>query len=390
MASQSKDHLKQLDELLATSNLSWLFGAGISVAAGVPLMGSLTTRVLAMADEDEATKRVLEATKALLPPDSHIEHILSHLCDYVALAERSTTREVSIGTTKSSSDTLRKLHAQVLEWIATTVRWGYVPTDGTTPERVGSRKEPIVSIQDHKRFMQALFHRTHAGISERRSPVKFFTTNYDTLLEDALSLTCHSYWDGVAGGAVGYRNFQYGEHQPKSGFDANVIKLHGSIDWRLGEDDRVWRVRDGDCYPETSTRVLIYPQATKYLATQRDPFAAQFDVFRRTLGTASENVLAVCGSSCADEHINQEIELALQRPENKSTLLVFSQTLTPTVAKWRDTAWAERLYAITEDGLYVGGEGPFAEPPAESSKHEWWKFCGITDLLNRGAEACVA
>ena len=78
MASPSKDHLKQLDEPLATSNLSWLFGAGISVAAGVPLMGSLTTRVLAMADaaEDETTKRVLEATKALLPPDSHIEHIL--------------------------------------------------------------------------------------------------------------------------------------------------------------------------------------------------------------------------------------------------------------------------------------------------------------------------
>lgn len=392
MASPSKDHLKQLDELLATSNQSWLFGAGISVDAGVPLMGSLTTRVLAMADaeKDKTTKKVLEETKALLPPDSNIEHILSHLCDYVALAERSTNGDVLIGKTKSSSDDLRKLHAQVLEWIAKTVRWGYVPVNGTEPEKVGSRDNPIVKIHDHQRFMQALFHRAQAGIAERRSAVKFFTTNYDTLLEDALSLCCLAYWDGVAGGAVGYRNFHYGEHEPKSGFRAHVIKLHGSIDWHLGDDDRVWRVRDGDCYPETSTRVLIYPQATKYLATQRDPFAAQFDLFRRTLGTVSENVLAVCGYSCGDEHINQEIELALQRTGNKTTLLVFLKKLNPKVEAWRNAPWAERLYTITEDGLYVGAEGPFAEPLAGRSKHEWWKFCGITDLLSRGAEACVA
>jgi hypothetical protein len=96
-----------------------------------------------------------------------------------------------------------------------------------------------------------------------------------------------------------------------------VIKLHGSIDWHLGEDDRVWRVRDGDLYPKKISRVLIYPQSTKYLATQRDPFAAQFDLFRRALGAREENVLATCGYSFGDEHINQEIELALQRLRTK-------------------------------------------------------------------------
>ena len=108
---------------------------------------------------------------------------------------------------------------------------------------------------------------------------------------------------------------------------AHVIKLHGSIDWHLGEDDRVWRVRDGDLYPKKISRVLIYPQSTKYLATQRDPFAAQFDLLRRSLGTQEENVLAICGYSFGDEHINQEIELALQRPENKTTSLPLLQRL---------------------------------------------------------------
>lgn len=90
-------------------------------------------------------------------------------------------------------------------------------------------------------------------------------------------------------------------------------------------------MRDGDLYPEKSSRVLIYPQSTKYLATQRDPFAAQFDLFRRTLGSNKENVLAICGYSFGDEHINQEIELALRCPENKTTILAFSQKLNSTL-----------------------------------------------------------
>ena len=68
-----------------------------------------------------------------------------------------------------------------------------------------------------------------------------------------------------------------------------------------------------------------------YLATQRDPFAAQFDLLRRTLCTGVENVLATCGYGFGDEHINQEIELALQHPENKTTILAFVQSLNPTI-----------------------------------------------------------
>ena len=167
-----------------------------------------------------------------------------------------------------------------------------------------------------------------------------------------------------------------------------MIKLHGSIDWYLGDDERVLRVRDGDLYPSTSSRVLIYPQAIKYLATQRDPFAAQFDLFRRTLGSGAENVLAICGYSFGDEHINKEIELALQHPGNKTTILAFSQYLNPVLELWRELPWAKRLYVITGEGLYVGNEGP-SFPPANGEKWDWWKYEGVTRILNSGAEACV-
>jgi SIR2-like domain len=154
------------------------------------------------------------------------------------------------------------------------------------------------------------------------------------------------------------------------------------------------RVRDGDLYPERtsqdperSSRVLIYPQATKYLATQRDPFASQFDLFRRALGSSSENVLAICGYSFGDEHINQEIELALQHSDNKTTVLAFSSSINDVLQKWQTLTWSKRLYIISKSGLYVGSS-PFYFPEA-GKELDWWTFDGVTNLLNDGAEACI-
>ncbi|MDR4494721.1 MAG: SIR2 family protein [Nitrospirales bacterium] len=336
MEAIDTDCLKQLDNLLAAGDQSWLFGSGISFAANIPLMGPLTARVFAMADEDEdkGAKEVLDAVKAMLPENSHIEHILSHLVDFAAIAERSKDKSILVGETRLELDQLQDLHAKVLKWISETIRWGFVPKILDDAEKIGSRENTIVTVAGHIEFLKALFNRNQQGIEERRRAVRFFTVNYDTLLEDALALGCFSHWDGFTGGAVAYRSHRYGQNEPDSGYRAHVIKIHGSIDWHLGPDERVWRVRDVDGYPERKGRVLIYPQFTKYLATQRDPFAAQFDLFRRALGSGRENVLAVCGYSFGDEHINQEIELALQRPENKTTILAFSRSLCEVLDNW--------------------------------------------------------
>ncbi len=390
MDATDKDCLRQLDNLLAAGDQSWLFGAGISSGANIPLMRPLTTRVFAMANEEpvKRVKEVLDAVKALLPDDSHIEHILSHLVDFAAIAERSKTQIVQVGGVTLKLKELQNVHAKVLKWIAETIRWGFVPKAGDDAEKIGAWKEPIVTVDGHAAFVSALFNRNQAGIAERRRAVRLFTINYDTLLEDALALGSFSHWDGFTGGAVAYRSHRYGQDEPESGYRAHVIKIHGSIDWHLGTDDRVWRVRDGDLYPERLAPVLIFPQFTKYLATQRDPFAAQFDLFRRALGSGTENVLAICGYNFGDEHINQEIELALLRPENKTTILAFSKGLNGDLKKWRAAPWAKRLYIITDSGLLVGSEEPFFPPPA-GRKLDWWTFAGVTKILNSGAEACV-
>jgi hypothetical protein len=385
-----KDCLKQLDNLLAAGDQSWLFGAGVGVESNVPAMGPLTTRVLAraVADSNKVCGDVLGAAKSELPDDSHIEHILSHLVDFAAIADRSKTQKAQVGGKQFKLDDLRAVHEQVLRWIAETIRWGFVPKAGAKEEQVGSYDKPIVKVALHSDFVSALFNRSQAGVEDRRRAVRLFTTNYDTLFEDALALGCITYWDGFSGGALAFRSHRFGQAEPDSDYRALLVKMHGSIDWQLGADDRVWRVRDNDLYPERRAPVLIFPQFTKYLATQRDPFAAQFDLFRRALGANGENVLVICGYGFGDEHVNKEIEIALERPDNKTTILAFSRDLNEVLGRWQRSRWAKRLYVMTESGLFVGAEGPHFAPP-EGKQLDWWKFSGVTRILNNGAEACT-
>ena len=191
MDTNTKDLLDQLDNLLAASNQSWLFGAGISLDAGIPLMWPLTERVFAKAKTEGEPNdfSILELIKNQLSDNSHIEHILSQLGDHRAIADRSKDKNVTFGSIKLSVEDLDKLHQRILTWIAETIRWGYTPAkpDGTS-EIIGTHEKRIVVIDQHAAFVSALFNRSQAGIAERRRAVRLFTTNYDTLLEDSLAL----------------------------------------------------------------------------------------------------------------------------------------------------------------------------------------------------------
>ena len=208
-----------------------MFGAGISKDANIPLMAALTNRVFKIAAENgDPFIRVLNEVKDELPEGAHIEHILSHLGDFATLAERSKNKGVKVGSANLELSKLRHLHAEVLKWISETIRWGYVEEKGEASEQIGTRDRPIVRVDAHMNFVSAIFNRSQAGVEERRGAVRFFTTNYDTLLEDALALSRVTYWDGFLGGAIAFRNYRYGDNEPNSGFKAHVIKLHGSID----------------------------------------------------------------------------------------------------------------------------------------------------------------
>ncbi|MBO9643675.1 MAG: SIR2 family protein [Pseudacidovorax sp.] len=390
MSAVDEGYLQQIDEFLSRPNQMWLLGAGVSRDAGIPLMYPLTRRVMELVTTS-VNKPLLDALLAELPENAHIEHLLSQLGDYTTLANRSSSKKVTIAGIEYPVSTLEVAHIEILKHISDTVRWGYRAAEDGTAAVVGSYDNPMVSVKHHLAFVNALIGKRQAGLDGRRPPIRFFTTNYDTLLEDALALGCYSYWDGFSGGAVAFRNYRYGDTEPVIGCRAHVIKLHGSIDWYLGEDGKVWRVRDRDVYPDRAGRVLIYPQATKYIATQRDPFSAQFDFFRRALSSGSDNVLAICGYSFGDDHINQEIEFALSAPTSKTTILAFCaefDCIPQVLEEWRQSSWGKRVYVMTQRGLYAGAVGPL-HGRTDGSYLNWWTFDGVTNVLQNGAEGII-
>lgn len=397
MPPQETDVVEQFERHLNSPKQTWLLGAGVSFPANIPLMLALTERVLHQARtlifaNDVPAKRVLDFVTSDCGDTSHIEHYLTHLGDLISIAERSRTGGVEINGERIAKEKLVEVHNGLIAEIATTVRWGYRSArksdDGvvTEEEQVGTQNESIVQIVEHRQFVQAIFGTSRAGLDFVRTPVEFFTTNYDTLLEDALALSGIDFQDGFTGGGVGF--WSIGNYAARPGTRAIVSKLHGSIDWyrpRAGEVSLLRR-RHGDTYPGSGGAVMIYPQATKYINTQRDPFAEIFQRFRSRLAQGSDHVLLICGYSFGDEHINAEIELAMSSGRNQLTLVAFADEpegiLPTTLDAWRNKPWSSQLFIASPKGLYQGPHGP-ACPPA-SGKRDWWTFAGVSRLFSEG------
>lgn len=238
----------QIEKHLECSEQSWLLGAGISFDAKLPLMYPLTNKVkkYVKSSHNILYEEIIDPLFEELPESCHIEHILSHLGDYAALAERNKEKKTVINGREVELEVLEEAHNTILESISNVIRCGYVEGRDEVEDEEGTLSAPIVDIESHLEFIDALFNHASAGVHERRKTVNIFTTNYDTLLEDALALNKVPYWDGFAGGAVAHRTQRYGEPAPTNGQRANLIKMHGSIDWFLCDKGYVWRVRDND------------------------------------------------------------------------------------------------------------------------------------------------
>lgn len=407
---------EHVDKWLNVPRQMWLLGAGISKDAGIPLMYPLTSRVAALlaskgeelgSADTSASLKIYNSIVKDLAKDSHVEHALSQIGDLISLAQRKNVRKVKLGTLEATDEELRLTHHHVQLAIRYTVENGYKAAEGGAKEEIGSEIKPIVTRDHHDRFVRSLFTIRRAGL-EQNPAVRFFTTNYDLLLEDALAHAQVPVVDGFSSGGTAFwdpKNNDYRLEQAArfAQHTALVCKLHGSIDWACGEDDGVMRLRsmaisrlDG-----IVQRLLIYPQATKYQVTQRDPFASLFTEFRRALNVSTPSVLCICGYSFGDEHINEEIERAMRQASNTLTVLAFcyqrkdvdgtlddNQGLPATMAGWlkRKTEWSKRIIVAGRHGFYRGClENQL--PDAVTKEVPWWTFGGLIDFLQRGPEA---
>jgi hypothetical protein len=335
-------------------------------------------------------------------PRAHVETVLTHVVNLIAVAEVTVQQSVDVaGSSKTVAD-LKTLHRKVQEGIRDVIRWGYIPAEEAMPAKVGDRMNPIVSVEHHDDFVRAFFavRRQH---QDSFAPIAFFTTNYDTLLEDALALRRVQYLDGFNGGSLAFWNpdsHQGAYRKPFERVDqvrAKIYKLHGSIDWFEDKHDIVVRLRENCLYPPTNTgNLVIYPASTKYAIARREPFLSASSAFRDALRITNQGLIAVCGYSFSDDHITDEIERALMNRGNELTLVAFAhqrsgdfdehQNLPPRLARLLAGAeqdWSKRVFVCGSRGFYHGDLTNHC-PAANEQPHPWWSFRGVTQLLRDG------
>ena len=235
-----------------------------------------------------------------------------------------------------------------------------------------------------------LYYLNRANLTSR-SKLTFFTTNYDTLLEDALGLEKFTVVDGFSGGAIAYWNPQF-EFQNSDGLPNRCIlyKLHGSIDWQRNDKKELIRTRYGTKYLADKSDIMIYPQATKYVETQKDPFSYLFIGFRNALNDKEDNVLITCGYGFGDEHINAEIESALLDSKNRTTLIAFAEEKPDGTAivneildKWlASEVFGNRVYVAGGKGIYYNSTTPIT--PTDAKDLFGWTFSGLTNFITTG------
>jgi hypothetical protein len=358
-------------ETLQSCSRSFLIGAGCSKCAKLPFTGELADLVKAEMTVKSRQKEILEIVikNFTATPNITIEEYISEIVDYAAILERRVEKGSAHPTIDLEGNTYneKELKSAVIEIQKLIVK--VIDKD--------------FELKTHIDFIKTIHYRLDNGKSQFSTPTNYFVLNYDTLIEDALSMNKINYADGFRGGAIGWWDTSVFEDK---GIKARLFKLHGSLDWCVSDDDKLpRRLKQKSKHPayNFNDNVLIYPCATKYKETQNDPFAQLLNYYRKILKENDKAVLTICGYRFADNHINIEIEKALSDAKNL-TVIIFTEADTPNdnpiLKGWfENKEFKPHIKFFTKKGFYHN------DIMIEDSGKDidWWKFEVLTEILNK-------
>ncbi len=330
-----KETKVRVGTLLKTDNVSFLIGAGCSMAAGgeslatipisveqsllakqtdavVPDWLSLFYRVVsAMPDQTPVTADERRATLAAGNPPPipiNLERLLTFLCALAASTEYGAAQLSTPDGQGIVGESLRDLVANLNQALA----------EACNLSVEGDRKRFLPHLEMVKKLLTR-------PLNLRR--VNLFTLNYDTLLEQAMDAEGVVAVDGFVGTIrrvfrpESYDQDLYFPAQTTEGrvhrLDrvVHLYKLHGSINWHQSEPE--WENPYGlyaTFYNERADeRVLIYPTPLKYSQTLGLPYSELFRRFAMHV-VQPQSVLFALGYGFGDDHVNAIIRQALAVP----------------------------------------------------------------------------
>ena len=208
------------------------------------------------------------------------------------------------------------------------------------------------TINTYNKFYQSVFkYRT-----ELSNKINIVTTNYDLFNEYSLESNRIVYSTGFENTL--YRNFnvnsfkqrvvddtnRYKDVWQPTSKEANLLKIHGSINWTSDESGKLIQK---DLFKQSDEEIIIYPTMLKHRQTAQAPYSELFREFANVLQVPN-TVLIVMGYGFPDEHINNIISQNLKHQD--FTLIVLGNKSENNMKKFFDEF-------KTQDGFHlIGGD----------------------------------
>lgn len=313
VANQLRDQLSS-----EKRKLGFFYGAGTSMAVGIPGALSLTPQVFDKLEERH--KGAFMEIKAKCGSEN-IENILNMLRTIRELIGESIDEEIYKIKGKEAG---QELDIEICKAISKIVM------DATRDE-----------FDPHLTFCNWLFQNQ----ATRHSPIEIFTSNYDLLIESALEQKRLPYFDGFVGAIDSFLvpesveaendKLTAGAYVPYNWI--RVWKIHGSINWFLtvDRDGKKKIIRSSNRTPIIGDELMIYPSKQKYDESRRLPFIVFQDRMRRFLASG-EVLFVIAGYSFGDDHINEIIFEALRSNNRLAiTALVYGESSTNRIVSER-------------------------------------------------------
>lgn len=339
---------------LLSKNLAIFLGSGCSVPV-IPLMSKTMGEIL----EDD---KILNIVKRFLD-GKKVDVFLKYLTDRISWEQEVEKDKISsflmnleqtesslIGELKNEIETnyLEDFYRSfsdiesLLNWIQNGI--SYNPNDEELIyafENIKSKFIATIPTQESSKYdseVSKTYSKFYNHIFKQRSiespKVSIFTTNYDLFNEKALEDNNITYTTGFSSGLskkFDINQFKYRQvddtdrykdrWQPISN-EANLYKIHGSINWKTLSGGELFQVEDNS----DSETVVIYPTMLKHRETAQAPYSELFREFANAL-QKKNTTLIVMGYGFPDEHINTIISQNLKNQD--FTLIVFGDISEP-------------------------------------------------------------
>lgn len=352
MPSETKERVIQW---LTGSETCFLIGAGCSHCAGKPLVGELTTKVLARLDASIRTEFDGLTGQGTRPPT--IEDLINYLIRYQSILR--TVRDPSH-------------HKLDPDWITNALQT-------IKKEIVHHVADAWIDSPVHSRFLQRIANRWS------QSGRDIFTLNYDTVIEATLDKLRYHYVDGFRGSNRAWFDQSIFDEPSTCVPNFRLHKLHGSVNW-LRESDGYVRRGIVTTVDDVTDTVVVYPSEQKYVQTQFGVYETLVGRFRSRLRAPSvNNCLVTLGYSFNDEHVNEAIIDAINAAASNLTVIAFVGPDSEAAQQHEKLASIEarcdgRFNAYVGDAFYVGNALDESES-RDLLAEQLWKFENLVDYI---------